>query len=109
MKSSHDVVIVGAGPNGLVAATILAAHGLQTLVVEAASQPGGGTRSEEVTLPGYLHDMCSAVHPMGFLSPIFRQLNLTGHGLEWIHPEFSAAHPLDGEAAVLLGKDVSAT
>jgi phytoene dehydrogenase-like protein len=109
MKASHDVVIVGAGPNGLVAATILAAHGLQTLVVEAASQPGGGTRSEEVTLPGYLHDMCSAVHPMGFLSPVFRQLNLTGHGLEWIHPEYSAAHPLDGEEAVLLGQDVTAT
>ena len=95
--------VVGAGPNGLSAAVALARAGRRVTVYEAADRIGGGTRTEELTLPGFLHDVCSAVHPMGAGSPFFRQLPLAEHGLEWIHPPVLMAHPFDdGGAAVLL-------
>ncbi len=97
-----DAVVVGSGPNGLTAAVTLAQAGLQVRVFEAADKVGGGTRTEELTLPGFRHDVCSAVHPFGVGSPALAALPLADHGLEWIHPELALAHPLlDGSAAVL--------
>ncbi len=79
------------------------------LVVEADSELGGGVRSAECTLPGFVHDLCSAVHTMGCLSPAFRGLELERHGLEWVTPSASVAHPLDGGDAVLLEASLDAT
>ena len=99
----HDVVIIGSGPNGLAAAVKLQQAGAQVLVLEGHAQPGGGTRTAELTLPGFHHDVCSAVHPMGILSPYLRTLPLEAHGLRWLQGESSVAHPLDdGPAALLL-------
>lgn len=109
MSSSYDAVIVGAGPNGLTAAALLARSGLSVLVLEAASELGGGLRTRELTLPGYHHDVCSAVHTMGCLSPVFELLELERHGLGWCHPPASVAHPLDGAPAVLLEASLEAT
>jgi phytoene dehydrogenase-like protein len=100
--SAPDAVVVGAGPNGLAAAIAIAREGRSVLVVEAEPTPGGGTRSEELTLPGYVHDVCSAIHPLTVASPFMRDLPLAEHGLELVHPDAPAAHPLpDGSAAVL--------
>ena len=100
--SPPDAVVVGAGPNGLSAAVTLARAGRSVLVLEAEDSAGGGCRSEELTLPGFVHDVCAAIHPLGAASPAFAGLPLTDHGLEWAHPEAPAAHPLpDGSAAVL--------
>ncbi|WP_232792289.1 phytoene desaturase family protein [Actinacidiphila yeochonensis] len=97
-----DAVVVGAGPNGLTAAVELARAGLSVRVYEAADTVGGGARTEELTLPGFRHDPCSAVHPFGVGSPVFAGLPLARHGLEWLHPEVPMAHPFpDGTAAVL--------
>jgi phytoene dehydrogenase-like protein len=97
-----DAVVIGSGPNGLAAAIALARAGAQVLVVEARDEIGGGTRSAALTLPGFTHDVCSAVHPMGILSPFFRQLPLEEHGLVWLRPAASVAHPMpDGRAVVL--------
>jgi phytoene dehydrogenase-like protein len=95
--------VVGSGPNGLAAAITLAQARRSVLVVEGRGAIGGGTRSEELTLPGFLHDVCSAVHPMAVISPFFRTLPLDRHGLAWIQPPVPLAHPLDdGSAAALL-------
>ncbi|WP_377271706.1 phytoene desaturase family protein [Peterkaempfera sp. SMS 1(5)a] len=98
-----DAIVVGSGPNGLVAAVALAQQGLAVTVLEAAEEIGGGARSSELTVPGVLHDHCSAVHPMAVASPFLRTLGLERYGLEWAWPEVDLAHPLDsGRAAVLV-------
>ncbi|MFN8606433.1 MAG: NAD(P)/FAD-dependent oxidoreductase [Vulcanimicrobiota bacterium] len=109
MAYEYDAVIVGAGPNGLAAAITLAKQGLKVVVLEGASSPGGGTRTAELTLPGFRHDVCSAVHPMALASPFFQGLHLERFGLEWIHPERPVAHPLDGGQAVFLQRSVAHT
>ncbi|MFD6415661.1 phytoene desaturase family protein [Streptomyces sp. NPDC060194] len=97
-----DAVVVGAGPNGLTAAVELARRGHSVAVFEARDTIGGGARTEELTLPGFRHDPCSAVHPLGAGSPAFKAMPLERHGLEWLHPELPMAHPFpDGTAAVL--------
>jgi phytoene dehydrogenase-like protein len=101
--------VVGAGPNGLAAAIELARAGRSVLVVEAAATVGGGTRSAELTLPGFVHDVCSAIHPLGVASPFFRGLPLAEHGLEWIEPPAAVAHPFDDGSAVLLHRSVDET
>jgi len=102
-------VVIGSGPNGLAAAIMLARAGRRVTVYEAEAQIGGGTRSAELTLPGFIHDICSAVHPMAISSPCFAQFPLFVHGLEWIHPDAPLAHPLDDGSAVMLERSVSAT
>ena len=102
-------VVVGSGPNGLAAAVVLAEHGLDVTVLEAADEIGGGTRTSELTVPGVLHDHCSAVHPMGVASPAFRAMRLDEHGLEWCWPEVDLAHPVDGGRAGVLRRDLAAT
>lgn len=104
-----DAVVVGSGPNGLAAAVALAQEGAAVLVLEAASTPGGATRTEELTLRGFRHDHCSAVHPMGVLSPFFRSLPLGEHGLVWRSGAYSFAHPLDDQPAVLVSRSVEET
>jgi phytoene dehydrogenase-like protein len=104
-----DAVVVGAGPNGLAAAVALAREGASVIVLEGAESIGGGTRTAELTLPGFHHDVCSGAHPMGILSPFFRELPLERHGLEWVLPEASVAHPLDDGAAVVLWRSLERT
>lgn len=101
-RKEFDAVIIGAGPNGLACAIRFQQHGLQTLLIEGKDTIGGGTRTKELTLPGFKHDVCSAIHPMALSSPYFKTLPLENHGLEWIHPEILAAHPFeDGSSAAL--------
>ena len=95
MTNTYDAVIVGSGPNGLSAAIKLAQEGFSVLVLEGKDSYGGGTRSVELTLPGFLHDICSAIHPLGLASPFLRELPLKDYGLSWIHPDAPLAHPLD--------------
>jgi phytoene dehydrogenase-like protein len=102
LESGFDAIVVGSGPNGMAAAIVLARAGLRVLVREAADTPGGGARTEALTLPGFTHDVCSAVHPLAISSPFLRRLPLAAHGLEWIQPPAAAAHPLDDGSAVLL-------
>jgi phytoene dehydrogenase-like protein len=102
-------VVIGAGPNGLSAAIVLARAGHAVTVYEAAAQIGGGARSQELTLPGFLHDVCSAVHPMGIASPCFEEFGLSRYGVEWVHPPTALAHPLDDGTAILLERSIDAT
>lgn len=101
-KRDFDAVIVGSGPNGLAAGIRLQEAGLSVLILEGSDTVGGGTRSAELTLPGFTHDVCSAIHPLAAGSPFFKTLPLAGHGLEFVYPHYAAAHPFaDGHAAVL--------
>ena len=108
-KASLDAVVVGAGPNGLAAAITLARAGRSVEVLEAAPEAGGGARTAELTLPGFLHDVCSSVHPLGIASPFFRTVDLAAHGLEWVHPDAPLAHPLDDGRVAFLERSVEAT
>ena len=105
----YDAVVVGSGPNGLAAATTLARTGLSVLVLEANATIGGGARSAELTLPGFVHDICSAVHPLAAGSPFFKSLPLERFGLQWIQPQIQLAHPLDDGTAVSLHRAVDLT
>ena len=107
--SAWDAVVVGAGPNGLAAAVTLAQAGRSVIVLEAADGIGGGTRSAELTLPGFVHDVCSAIHPMGVASRFFRSLPLAEHGLQWIFPPADVAHPFDDGTAVVMRRSFEAT
>ena len=104
-----DAVVVGAGPNGLAAAIALARAGRSVRVLEAAETIGGGSRSAELTLPGFTHDVCSAVHPHPLASPFLRELPLAEHGLELVQPELPLAHPLDDGTAVASARSIDET
>ncbi len=105
VRTDFDVVVLGAGPNGLAAAIAMQQKGLSVLLIEGRQTIGGGLRSAELTLPGFIHDICSAIHPLAAASPFFTALPLQDHGLGWIYPPVAAAHPFDGgTAAALVGK-----
>lgn len=107
MKPTYDAVVVGAGPNGLAAAITIAREGRSVLVVEAEETIGGGCRSAELTLPGFVHDVCSAIVPLTAASPFFRSIQ--GPGFQLVHPEAPLAHPLDDGTAVMLERSIEAT
>ncbi len=109
MPKAYDAVVVGAGPNGLAAAITLAQAGRSVLVREAHSTVGGGARSAALTLPGFVHDICSAIHPLSLISPFLRSLDLASHGLEWVLAPAALAHPLDDGPAVVVERSVEAT
>src|SRR5262245_8174133 len=106
---SYDAVVVGAGPNGLAAAVVLAEAGRSVLVLEARETIGGGCRTAEITLPGFRHDICSAIHPMGAVSPLMRRLPLNRFGLKWLQAEVPLAHPLDDGTAAVLHRSLETT
>src|ERR687896_561465 len=109
--AGYDAVIVGSGPNGLAAAVTLAREGWSVLVREAEESVGGGARSAELTLPGFVHDVCSAIYPFGRTSPFFAGVAdaLAREGVRWVEPPAAVGHPLDDGTAVLLTRDVAAT
>ncbi|MGB9483047.1 MAG: NAD(P)/FAD-dependent oxidoreductase [Candidatus Dormiibacterota bacterium] len=109
MSDAADAIVVGSGPNGLAAAVTLAAAGLKVLVIEGAATTGGGCRTEELTLPGYRHDLCSTGHPLAVASSFFRRFDLASRGVRLIHPEVVFAHPLDGGRAALVTRSVAET
>lgn len=99
---TYDAIVVGAGPNGLTAAVVLARAGLSVLLLERNQELGGGCRTSELTLPGFLHDVCAAIHPIGAVSPVFRIIDLAAKGVEWVKATAPVAHPLeDGRVALL--------
>ena len=98
----YDAVVIGSGPNGLSAAITIAEAGHSVLLIEGKETLGGGARSAELTLPGFVHDVCSCVYPLAVWSPFFRRLPLRECGLEWVHPAAPLAHPLDDGSAVIL-------
>ena len=105
----HDAIVIGAGPNGLAAAIEIARAGRSVCLYEANETIGGGTRSAELTLPGFVHDVCSAVHPLAAGSPFFSQLPLEKHGLEFVFPPASLAHPFDDGTAIILDRSLDVT
>ncbi|HPI32237.1 MAG TPA: NAD(P)/FAD-dependent oxidoreductase [candidate division Zixibacteria bacterium] len=107
--TEYDAVVVGSGPNGLAAAIALAETGLSAAVYERAAAPGGGLRSSELTLPGFVHDVCSAVHPLAAGSPFLARLPLQAYGLDWVHPPIAYAHPLDDGSAAAVWRSMEDT
>lgn len=108
-KATYDAVVVGSGPNGLAAAITLAQAGRSVIIFEGKETIGGGMRSAELTLPGFVHDICSAIHPLGLSSPFFRELPLKQHGLTWVQPEIPLAHPFNDGSAAALHRSIEAT
>jgi len=108
-KTDYDAVVVGSGPNGLAAAITMQQAGLSVLLVEGKETIGGGMRSAELTLPHFVHDVCSAIHPLAVCSPFFKTLPLEKHGLEFIYPTIAAAHPFDDGSAAAIYKSVEET
>ncbi|WP_342646240.1 NAD(P)/FAD-dependent oxidoreductase [Mucilaginibacter sp. CSA2-8R] len=108
-QPDYDAVIVGSGPNGLAAAILLQQQGLRVLIIEGKESIGGGLRTAELTLPGFKHDICSAIHPLGANSPFLTKLPLAQFGLEYIYPDVAAAHPLDDGTAAMLTHSVNDT
>jgi phytoene dehydrogenase-like protein len=108
-RDEYDAVVIGSGPNGLTCAITLARAGQTVLVVEAGSTIGGGTRSNELTQPGFIHDVCSAVHPLGVCSPVFKGLPLEEHGLTWIYPEASVVHAFEIDRPVVVYPSIDRT
>ena len=105
----NGVFVVGSGPNGLAAAIVMAQAGLPVTIGEAAQSVGGGTRSAELTLPGFVHDVCAAIHPLAAFSPFFNSLPLADHGLKWIYPPAALAHPLDDGTVAVLEREIFQT
>jgi phytoene dehydrogenase-like protein len=108
-KREYDAIVVGSGPNGLAAAILMQQNGLSVLLIEGKETIGGGMRSAELTLPGYLHDICSAIHPLAVSSPFFETLPLSEHGLQFIYPDIAAAHPFDDGSAAFLKNSIEET
>src|SRR5689334_9109499 len=109
MTKPYDAIVVGAGPNGLAAAIELARRGKRVCVYEANEVIGGGARSAALTLPGFVHDTCSAVHPLAVGSPFFKSLSLAEYGLEFVYPPAAVAHPFDDGSAILLHRSAEQT
>ncbi|TVQ02988.1 MAG: NAD(P)/FAD-dependent oxidoreductase [Balneolaceae bacterium] len=109
VTSLYDAIVVGSGPNGLAAGIRLAQEGLSVKIFESEETIGGGLRTKEIIRPGFLHDVCSAIHPMAVASPFMKSLPLQNYGFNWIHPHHPAAHPLDDEPAAILYNDVHET
>ncbi|HET7092675.1 MAG TPA: NAD(P)/FAD-dependent oxidoreductase, partial [Thermomicrobiales bacterium] len=108
-RKRRDAVVIGAGPNGLAAAIRLAQSGRRVTLVEGSDRIGGGLRSLDATAPGFVHDVCAAVHPLAAASPYFRRLPLVAHGARWIEPEIPLAHPFDDGAAAVLDRSLAIT
>ena len=108
-RQEYDAIVIGGGPNGLSAAITMAEARRSVLVIEGYETIGGGARSAELTLPGFVHDVCSSVYPMGVWSPFFRRLPLAHYGLEWVHPSAPLAHPLDDGSAVIVDRSIEVT
>ena len=109
MKIKYDAIVVGSGPNGFAAAITLQHAGLSVLLIEGKEVLGGGMRSAELTLPGFVHDVCSAVHPLGVDSPFFKQLHLEQFGIEFLESEYAVAHPFDNGSAVAIQRSIETT
>jgi phytoene dehydrogenase-like protein len=109
VKTKYDAIVVGSGPNGFAAAITLQRAGLEVLLVEGKESVGGGARSAQLTLPGFLHDICSAVHPLAAASPFFKQLNLEQYGLEYLKAEYAMAHPFDDGSAATIECSIDST
>ena len=107
--SDLDAIVIGSGPNGLAAAIVIAETGRKVVVFEAEPTIGGGARSGELTLPGFVHDLCSAIHPFAVASPFFRGVPLARYGLEWIEPPAMLAHPFDDGPPAMIYRSVERT
>src|SRR5665213_323513 len=109
MNTKYDAIVVGSGPNGFASAITLRRAGLSVLLIEEKDVLGGGVRSAELTLPGFIHDICSSVYPLGEDSPVFKSLNLQQFGLEYLTPEYAVAHPFDDGSVISIQSSIEAT